>query len=141
MHNNTRQTSRARCSVEAKGPRTSSGDGRSQHVTVEPLVRVASLKAAITQLRGQTEANAGRSSQEALAANLVLLRAHGVDDEVLDLVVEMVFAHNLDEGMAAAVNYLASGFLLALMTLEEESARCGGKTALFARSDEGCRRV
>jgi hypothetical protein len=91
------------------------------------LVRVASLKAAIMQLRGQTEANAGRSSQETLAANLVLLRSHGVDDEVLDLVVEMVFAHNLDEEMAAALNYLASGFLLALMTFEEERARCGGQ--------------
>lgn len=126
MHKHTRQTSRARCFVGAKGPRTGSGDGRSQRVPVEPLVRVASLKAAITQLREQAEANAGRSIQETLAANLVLLRAHGVDDEVLDLVVEMVFAHNLDEEMTAAVNYLASGFLLALMTFEEEGAHRGG---------------
>jgi hypothetical protein len=90
-------------------------------------VRARSLKAAIRQLRELSDANAGRSSQEALAANLLLLRDHGVDDDVLDLVVEMVFAHNLDEEMTAAVNYLASGFLLALMTFEEERARCGGK--------------
>ena len=65
-------------------------------------------------------ANANRSGREALAANLVLLRAHGVDDEVLDLVVEMVLAQNVDEEMAAALNYLAAGFLLALLTLKEE---------------------
>lgn len=93
--------------------------------TREPVVRAASLKAAITQLHDLTRANASRSSQEALAANLVLLRAHGVDDEVLDLVVEMVLAQNVDEEMAAAVNYLASGFLLALLTLHEERVSCG----------------
>ena len=45
-----------------------------------------------------------------------------MDDEVLDLVVEMVLAQNVDEEMAAAVNYLAVGFLLALLTLQEERA-------------------
>jgi len=77
------------------------------------------------QLKKLTELNANRSSQEALAANLVLLRAHGVDDEVLDLVVEMVLAKNVDEEMTAAVNYLAAGFLLALLTLKEERVSCG----------------
>jgi len=43
-----------------------------------------------------------------------------VEDEVLDLVVEMVHAQNVDEEMTAAINYLASGFLLALLTFEEE---------------------
>ena len=126
MHNNTRQTSRASCTGGPRGPRDS-GDRRSKRVTVEPLVRARSLKAAIRQLREVSDANAGRSSQEALAANLLLLRDHGVDDDVLDLVVEMVFAHNLDEEMTTAVNYLASGFLLALMTFEEEGAHCSGK--------------
>ncbi len=45
-----------------------------------------------------------------------------MDDEVLDLVVEMVLAQNVDEEMTAAVNYLASGFLLALLTFQEEGA-------------------
>jgi hypothetical protein len=85
----------------------------------------ASLKAAIAQLKDLAELNANRSSQEALVANLVLLRAHGVDDEVLDLVVEMVLAQNVDEEMTAAVNYLAAGFLLALLTLKEERVSCG----------------
>ena len=98
------------------------GDGDTARGTQEPVVRAASLKAAIAQLRDLTMVNANRSSQEALAANLVLLRAHGVDDEVLDLVVEMVLSQNVDEEMTAAVNYLASGFLLALLTLQEESA-------------------
>lgn len=88
----------------------------------KPVVRAAALKAAITQLRDLSKANANRSSREALAANLMLLRAHGVDDEILDLVVEMVLAQNVDEEMAAAVNYLAVGFLLALLTLQEERA-------------------
>lgn len=83
-------------------------------------MRAASLRAAITQLHELAAANAHRSGREALAANLVLLRAHGVDDEVLDLVVEMVVTQNVDDEMAAAVNYLASGFLLALLTLHEE---------------------
>jgi hypothetical protein len=84
------------------------------------VVRAASLKAAITQLHDLAVANASRSSREALAANLTLLRAHGVEDEVLDLVVELVLAQNVDEEMTAALNYLASGFLLALLTLQNE---------------------
>jgi hypothetical protein len=83
------------------------------------------LKTAIAQLRDLTTVNANRSSQEALAANLVLLRAHGVDDEILDLVVEMTLSQNVDEEMTTAVNYLASGFLLALLTLQEERTSCG----------------
>jgi hypothetical protein len=79
------------------------------------------LRAAIKQLHDLTRTNASRSSREALATNLMLLRAHGVDDEVLDLVVEMVLAQNVDEEMTSAVNYLASGFLLALLTLEQET--------------------
>lgn len=86
----------------------------------EPVVRAAALKAAITQLRDLTKANASRSSQEALVANLVLLRTYGVDDEILDLAVEMALAQNLDEETTAAINYLASGFLLALLALREE---------------------
>jgi hypothetical protein len=93
------------------------GPGR---VPREPVVHASSLKAAITQLRDISKANAGRSSQEALVANLVLLRAYGVDDEILDLVVEMALAQNLDEETTAAINYLASGFLLALLALREE---------------------
>jgi hypothetical protein len=89
------------------------------------VVCVASLQAAITQLHDLTKLNANRSSQEALAANLVLLRAHGVDNEVLDLVVEMVLAQNVDEEMTAALNYLASGFLLALLTLQEADNKRG----------------
>lgn len=83
-------------------------------------MRAASLKAAIVQLRDLAEANAGRSSRQALVANLMLLRGLGVEEEALDLVVEMVLAQNVDEEMTAAVNYLASGFLLALLTFEEE---------------------
>jgi hypothetical protein len=85
------------------------------------VVSATSLRAAIEQLRALTQSSVNRPSQ-ALAANLVLLRAHGVDDEILDLVVELVLAQNADEEMAAAVNYLASGFLLALLTFEEERA-------------------
>ena len=98
------------------------GDGGAgpPRATREPVVHAAALKAAITQLRDLTKANAGRSSRQALVANLVLLRAYGVDDEILDLVVEMVLAQNVDEETTAALNYLASGFLLALLTLEEE---------------------
>jgi len=55
-----------------------------------------------------------------LVSNLVLLRAYGVEDEILDLVVEMALAQNLDEETTAAINYLASGFLLALLALREE---------------------
>jgi hypothetical protein len=84
------------------------------------LTRAAALKAAITQLRDLTKANAGRSSRQALISNLVLLRAYGVEDEILDLVVEMALAQNLDEETTAALNYLASGFLLALLALREE---------------------
>jgi len=89
------------------------------------MVRAASLKAAIEQLRNLTRANATRSSRERLVANLMLLRAHGVDDEVLDLVVEMVLAQNVDEEMTSAVNYLAAGFLLALLTLQQEAVSRG----------------
>lgn len=101
----------ARVGIEGAGPLRASR---------EPVVRAAALKAAITQLRDLTKANASRSSQEALVANLVLLRAYGVDDEILDLVVEMALAQNLDEETTAALNYLASGFLLALLALREE---------------------
>ena len=94
--------------------------GAPAQTTQAPVVHAASLKAAITQLRELTKANAGRSSQETLVANLVLLRAYGVDDEILDLVVEMTLAQNLDEETTAAINYLASGFLLALLALREE---------------------
>jgi len=92
----------------------------------QPVVTAASLKAAIARLRELTKTNASRSSQEALAANLVLLRNHGVDDEILDLVVEMVMAQNVDEETTAAMNYLASGFLLALLAMGEEAERGGG---------------
>ncbi|MGA9874721.1 MAG: hypothetical protein WBQ21_02835 [Solirubrobacteraceae bacterium] len=61
----------------------------------------------------------GTCVQEALAANLVLLRDHGVDDEILNLVVEMAMSQNMDEEITAAINYLASGFLLALLSLGE----------------------
>ena len=91
----------------------------------EPMVKAASLKAAIAQLRELTRAHVNRSSQEALAANLVLLRNHGVDDEIVDMVVEMTLAQNVDEEMTAAVNYLASGFLLALLTLQEDRTSNG----------------
>jgi hypothetical protein len=94
----------------------------------EPVVRRSSLKAAIAQLHAIAESNAGRSSSQALAANLVLLRDLGVEEEALDLVVEMALAHDVDEGMMTALNYLASGFLLALLTIREEGAlscRCG----------------
>jgi hypothetical protein len=99
--------------------------GRDVASGARSIVTVASLKAAIARLRELTEANAARSSQEALAANLVLLRNHGVDDEILDLVVEMVLAQGVDEQMTAAVNYLASGFLLALLAMKEEARRGG----------------
>ncbi len=100
------------------------GDERDGQVPAspEPVVRAASLKAAITQLRDIAKANAGRSSRQALVANLMLLRALGVDEETLDLVVAMVLAQNVDEEMTAAINYLASGFLLALLTLREEGS-------------------
>jgi hypothetical protein len=102
-------------------PADDEGDGQAW-ASREPVVHVASLKAAIVQLRDIVKANAGRSSQQALVANLILLRALGVDDEALDLVVTMVLAQNVDEEMTAAVNYLASGFLLALLALREEGS-------------------
>jgi hypothetical protein len=43
-----------------------------------------------------------------------------VDDEILDLVVEMTLTQNVDEEFTAAINYMSAGFLLALLTLEEE---------------------
>jgi hypothetical protein len=86
----------------------------------EPRVRAASLKLAIVELRGLAKANSNRSSRQALVANLVLLRGLGVDEDALDLVVQIALAQNVDEEMTAAVNYLASGFLLALLTLREE---------------------
>lgn len=97
------------------------GDGIA-HGVGEPVVTATALKSAIAQLRELTKATAGRSSQEALAANLMLLRNHGVDDEILNLVVEMAMAQDVDEEMTAAINYLASGFLLALLSLGEEVA-------------------
>jgi hypothetical protein len=119
MHGSTQTDSKISLFPRRIGPTAGIGDADTARDTREPVVRAASLKAAIAQLRDLTKANANRSSQEALAANLVLLRAHGVEDEVLDLVVEMVLAQNVDEEMTAAVNYLASGFLLALLTLKE----------------------
>ena len=133
MRGNTQTDSKSAPFPSRIGPRADVGDGDPMCATREPVVRAASLRAAIAQLRDLTMVNANRSSQEALAANLVLLRAHGVDDEVLDLVVEMVLAQNVDEEMTAAVNYLASGFLLALLTLEEEvsnTANAGSSSAL-----------
>lgn len=88
------------------------------------VVRAASLKVAIAQLRDLARANCDRSSSQALAANITLLRTLGVDEETLDLVTEMALAQNLDEEMTAAINYLASGFLLALLTLREEGSLC-----------------
>jgi hypothetical protein len=102
------------------GARVGDERGGPARAAREPVVRAAALKAAITRLRHLSKANAGRSSQETLVANLVLLRAYGVDDETLDLVVEMALAQNLDEETTAALNYLASGFLLALLALREE---------------------
>src|ERR1700733_7389091 len=98
------------------------GDQTETRASRQSVVRAASLKAAIMQLRDITKANSGRSSRQALVANLILLRALGVDDEALDLVVTMVLAQNVDEEMTAAINYLASGFLLALLTLREEGS-------------------
>ena len=121
MYGNTQTAVASRLFPRRIGSIADVGDGDTSRATQEPVVRAASLKAAITQLRDLTKVNTSRSSQETLAANLVLLRAHGVDDEVLDLVVEMVLSQNVDEEMTAAVNYLASGFLLALLTLQEES--------------------
>jgi hypothetical protein len=86
------------------------------------VVRAAALKAAIAQLRDLTKGHADRSSGETLAANLVLLRAHGVDDEILAMVVEMTLAQNADDEFTAAINYMSSGFLLALLTLREEAS-------------------
>lgn len=106
-------------------PTTDVRDGDAARAKPELVVRAASLKTAIAQLRDLTTVNAKRSSQEALAANLVLLRNHGVDDEILDLVVEMTLAQNVDEEITAAVNYLASGFLLALLTLQQDRASHG----------------
>lgn len=104
------------------GPHADVRDGTTARARREPLVRAASLKAAIVQLRDTAKANASRSSRQALVANLMLLRGLGVEEEALDLVVEMVLSQNVDEEMTAAVNYLASGFLLALLTFEEERA-------------------
>jgi hypothetical protein len=125
MHGDTQTASESAPFPSRIGPKADVGDDDAARAKREPVVRAASLKAAITQLRDLSKANANRSSREALAANLMLLRAQGVADEVLDLVVEMVLAQNIDEEMTAAVNYLASGFLLALLTLQEERASCG----------------
>jgi hypothetical protein len=43
----------------------------------------------------------------------------------LDLVVEMTLSQNVDEEMAAAINYMSSGFLLALLTLQVERTSNG----------------
>jgi hypothetical protein len=122
VHDDTRADSQGMPFPKHIGLRAEVGDGDPARTAVEPVVRAASLQAAITRLHALAKVNAGRSSAEALAANLMLLRAHGVDDEVLDLVVEIVLAQNVDEQMTAAINYLASGFLLALLTLREEGA-------------------
>jgi hypothetical protein len=100
--------------------RTGTEGDRQARARREPVVRAAALKAAIAQLRDIVSADNRRSGGQALVANLVLLRALGVDEEALDLVVQMVLAQNVDEEMTAAVNYLVSGFLLALLTLREE---------------------
>lgn len=126
MPGNTQKASDSASFPRRVGLRTAARGGGITRAAQKPVVRAAALKAAITQLRDLSKANANRSSREALAANLMLLRAHGVDDEVLDLVVEMVLAQNVDEEMTAAVNYLASGFLLALLALKEERASCVG---------------
>jgi hypothetical protein len=105
-------------------PTTDVRDGDAARAKPELVVRAASLKTAIAQLRDLTTVNAKRSSQEALAANLIFLRHHGVDDEILDLVVEMTLSQDVDEEMTAAINYMSSGFLLALLTLQEERASC-----------------
>jgi hypothetical protein len=124
MYGSPRTDSQSALSPSRIDPQTGAG-GELTRTTRAPVVHVASLRAAIKQLHDLTKVNANRSSREALAANLMLLRAHGVDDEVLDLVVEMVLMQNVDEEMTAAVNYLASGFLLALLTLRQEVASCG----------------
>ena len=87
------------------------------------MVRATALKAAISRLRDLTKGHAGRSSGEALAANLMLLRAYGVDDEILDMVVEMTLAQDVDEEFTAAINYMSSGFLLAILAFGEEAHR------------------
>ncbi len=119
MNANTRTGSRC-TPFPRRIPQADAGDGDPAWANRAPVVRAASLKAAVAQLHDLAKANAGRTSREALAANLVLLRANGVDEEALDLVVEMAMARNVDEEMAAALNYLASGFLLALLTFREE---------------------
>lgn len=127
--------SRCRCQGRrVRGSASQERRGREVWRRPEPVVHAPSLKAAITQLRDLSKANAGRSSQEALVANLVLLRAYGVDDEILDLVVEMVLAQNVDEETTAALNYLASGFLPALLTFEEERALGAVRPPTRARS-------
>lgn len=115
------------------------GYGGPARAVPEPVVRAASLRVAIAQLRELAAANAQRSSCEALAANLVLLRAHGVDDEVLDLVIDMVLTQDADEEMAAAVNFLASGFLLALLTLQQERVVSGREDVLSGRAQRSAR--
>ncbi len=109
-------------------------DGGGDRATRKPVVRAKSLKAAIAQLRELTESSPDRSSQQALAANLMLLRALGVAEDALDLVIELVLAQNVDEEMTAAINYLASGFLLALLTLREEEI----ETQAVGADDESC---
>jgi hypothetical protein len=125
MYGNTQTKPESTRLSKGVGLRAIDVGNRARTVAREPRVCAASLKAAIAQLHDLTKLNASRSSHEALAANLVLLRTHGVDDEVLDLVVEMILAQNIDEEMAAALNYLASGFLLALLTLQEADKRPG----------------
>jgi hypothetical protein len=69
-----------------------------------------------------------------LAREAKARKAIDVDDEILDLVVEMVLAQNVDEETTAALNYLASGFLLALLTFEEERAFGAVRPPTRARS-------
>jgi hypothetical protein len=122
MDDNTQVASESTPFPRRVGPKAGVGNGDTARAKQEPVVRATSFKAAIARLRDLTKINANRSSQEALTANLILLRNHGVDDEILDLVVEMTLEQNVNEEMTAAINYLASGFLLALLTLQEERA-------------------
>jgi hypothetical protein len=119
----TQTGSELRPSLRRIAPLGIAADSKRKCDPREPVVRAESVKAAIAQLRDMTKDNADRSSRQALAANLMHLRTLGVDEEMLDLVVEMVLAQNVDEEMTAAINYLASGFLLALLTFREEAAR------------------
>jgi hypothetical protein len=53
-------------------------------------------------------------------------RARKKKFDVPDTQRKIVLAQNVDEQTTAAINYLASGFLLVLLTLPEEGALCEG---------------